>query len=176
MKQLIRLAVAFALAQPAFALSQSSVGKAGTTSELTIPSKTNPTGRHAWVYTPDGYPASCNGECNLIIAFDGSFYLGAMPLPEILDSLIAAKRTPPTVALLFDNGAPPGRIADLANSHQFAAFVAEELLPWTREHYVVTHAPERTILAGTSAGALGAAYVAFNRSSGSRGNSLNRQR
>lgn len=52
---------------------------------------------------PD-YPASCQGACNLIVAFDGALYLGAMPLPEILDSLIAARRTPPAVAVLIDNG------------------------------------------------------------------------
>ena len=88
-------------------------------------------------------------------------YLGAMPLPEILDSLIAAKRTPPAVAVLFDNGAPPGRIQDLANSRRFAAFVAEELLPWVRARYAVTRSADHTILAGSSAGGLGAAYVAL---------------
>ena len=62
-----------------------------------------------------------HGGQHVIVAFDGAMYLGAMPLPEILDSLIAAKRTPPTVAVLFDNGAPPGRISDLANSQRFAA-------------------------------------------------------
>src|SRR5439155_25694335 len=40
-------------------------------------------------------------------------------------------------------------------------FVADELLPWTREHYPVTHSADRTILAGSSAGGLGAAYIAL---------------
>ena len=56
---------------------------------------------------------------------------------------------------------PPGRIADLANSRRFAAFVAEELLPCTRAHYAVTRAADRTIVAGSSAGGLAAAYVAL---------------
>src|SRR5207245_10800899 len=107
----------------------------GVTTELTIPSGTYPQGRHAWVYTPAGYPASCHGDCNLIVAFDGAMYLGAMPLPEILDSLIAANRTSPAVAVLIDNGGPPGRITDLANSRLFATFVADEMLPWVRAHY-----------------------------------------
>jgi enterochelin esterase family protein len=131
------------------------------TVELNIPSKTYPSGRHAWVYTPAGYPGSCGGECNLILAFDGSMYLGAMPIAEILDSLVAAKKTKPAVAVLFDNGAPPGRIDDLANSSRFAAFVADELMPWVRSHYSVTRAPEKTIITGTSAGGLGATYVAM---------------
>jgi enterochelin esterase-like enzyme len=127
-KRIVALAIALAVGRPLAAQPK------GDTKEVTIPSKTYPNGRHGWVYTPAGYPASCQTACNLIIAFDGAMYLGAMPLPEILDSLIAAKRTPPTVAVLFDNGAPPGRIDDLANSHRFAAFVAEEMVPWIREH------------------------------------------
>ncbi len=161
MNRLIRITLVLAIAQPCLAVAQAPAGDSGQTAELTIPSKTYPSGRHAWVYTPPGYPTSCNNACNLIIAFDGALYLGAMPLPEILDSLIAAKRTPPAVAVLFDNGEPPGRISDLANSQRFAAFVAHELLPWIREHYAVSHAAHRTILAGSSAGGLGAAYIAF---------------
>jgi len=155
----VALAVAL-LMLPAVGAAQSS-RPVGSTVEVTIPSTTYIGGRHGWVYTPAGYPAWCGDGCNLIIAFDGAMYLGAMPLPEILDSLIAAKRTPPTVALLFDNGAPPGRIEDLANSERFAKFVATELLPWTRQQYRVTRAANRTILAGSSAGGLGAAYVAL---------------
>jgi enterochelin esterase family protein len=154
MKRIVHLAIA--LGVPVISVAQT-----GTTKEITIPSKSNPSGRHAWVYTPAGYPASCHSACNLIIVFDGSMYLGAMPLPEILDSLIAAKRTPATVAVLFDNGEPPGRINDLANSQRFAAYIAEELLPWTRDHYAVTRDAAHTILAGSSAGGLGAAYIAF---------------
>jgi len=154
MKPFIQLAIG--LIAPALSFAQK-----GTTTELTIPSKAQPAGRHAWVYTPAGYPGSCQSACNLIIVFDGSMYLGAMPLPDILDSLIAAKRTPATVAVLFDNGEPPGRINDLANSHRFAAYIAEEVLPWTRAHYAVTRDPARTTLAGSSAGGLGAAYIAL---------------
>jgi enterochelin esterase-like enzyme len=161
MNQLIRITLVLSIARPCLALAQSSPGDTGHTAELTIPSKTYPSGRHAWVYTPPGYPTSCKNACNVIIAFDGALYLGAMPLPEILDSLIAAKRTPPAVAVLLDNGEPPERISDLANSQRFAAFVADELLPWIREHYAVSHAAERTILVGSSAGGLGAAYIAF---------------
>jgi enterochelin esterase family protein len=131
------------------------------TIELNVPSKTYPSGRHAWVYTPAGYPASCGEGCNLILAFDGSMYLAEMPIAEILDSLVAAKKTKPAVAVLFDNGEPPGRTNDLANSSRFAAFVADELIPWVRSHYSVTRAPEKTIITGTSAGGLGAAYVAM---------------
>ena len=141
--------------------AQTSNPAKGETKEITIPSKTYPSGRHGWVYTPAGYPASCRGACNLILVFDGDMYLSAMPLPEFLDSLIAAKRTDPTVAILFDNGSPPGRLDDLANSKRFADFVANELMPWIQEHYTVTHSASHTIIAGSSAGGLGAAYIAL---------------
>lgn len=147
--------------QPALTRAQVSESAKGKTVEVSIPSKTYPSDRRAWVYTPSGYPASCRSSCNLMIVFDGSMYLGEMPLPEILDSLIASRRTPATVAILFDNGAPPGRLADLANSARFAAFVADELLPWVRDHYAVTHSGDRTIIAGASAGGLAAAYIAL---------------
>ena len=155
------MSVAFAVSYPAHAQARAAGRPSGQVTELTIPSKTYPNGRHAWIYTPAGYPTSCQGECNLIVAFDGALYLGAMPLPEILDSLIASNRTRPAVAVMFDNGAPPGRIADLANSYQFAAFVAEEMVPWVRDHYGVTRAPARSLITGSSAGGLGAAYIAM---------------
>jgi len=133
----------------------------GEIAEVTIPSRTYPRGRHAWVYTPANYPASCQSPCNLIIAFDGALYLGAMPLPSILDSLIARGATGPAVAILIDNGAPPGRTNDLANSHQFAEFVADEMLPWVREHYAATSAPDGILITGSSLGGLAAAYIAM---------------
>jgi enterochelin esterase family protein len=133
----------------------------GEIAEVTIPSKTYPRGRHAWVYTPANYPASCQSSCNLIIAFDGALYLGAMPLPSVLDSLIAKGATGPAVAILIDNGVPPARTNDLANSQQFAEFVAEEMLPWVREHYAAASAPDRVLITGSSLGGLAAAYIAM---------------
>jgi len=78
--------------------AQSPTPPRGETAMITIPSKIYPAGRRAWAYTPTGYPDSCHAACNLIVAFDGGMYLGAMPLPQILDSLIAANRAAPSVA------------------------------------------------------------------------------
>jgi enterochelin esterase-like enzyme len=155
------IVAAVIIAQPISVRGQAPAGGKGQTVGITIPSKTYPNGRHGWAYTPAGYPASCRPSCNLMVVFDGSMYLGAMPLPDILDSLIASKRTPPTVAILVDNGAPPGRLEDLANSKRFASFVASELIPWVWQHYPVTHSADHTIIAGSSAGGLGAAYIAL---------------
>lgn len=151
----------FLLGASSLASAQGLPDYKGQLEELTVPSKTYPAGRHAWVYTPAGYPKVCGGGCNLIVAFDGSEYIAAMPLPHILDSLVAAKRTSPAVAILFDNGAPPPRLEDLANSSRFASFVAEELVPWARAHYVVSRAADHNVITGSSAGGLAATYIAF---------------
>ncbi len=58
---------------------------------------------------------------------------------------------------------PRQRLDDLANRAGFAAFLADEVIPWVRLHWNVTRDPRRTIMAGSSAGGLGAAYVAFKR-------------
>ena len=153
--------VALSLAVAAVAQAQAAPIQHGDVAAVTVPSTTYTAGRQAWVYTPAGYPASCKSSCNLMLVFDGAMYMGALSLPQVLDSLTVAARTPPTVAIMFDNGAPPGRINDLANSERFAAFVASELLPWTHTHYQVTRDARHTIVAGASAGGLGAAYIAF---------------
>jgi enterochelin esterase family protein len=158
MSRLISFALALgsAVAEPAALLSQQ-----GKTTAVTIPSKTYPAGRHAWIYTPAGYPASCQSACNLMIVFDGDSYIDDMQLPHILDSLIAGRHTPPVVAVLFENGDGAARLADLANSARFAGFVANEMLPWSWKNFAVTHSAARTTLAGSSAGGLGAAYIAL---------------
>jgi enterochelin esterase family protein len=42
-------------------------------------------------------------------------------------------------------------------------FLGEQLIPWVRQRWHVTTDPERVIVTGSSAGGLGAAYVAFVR-------------
>jgi enterochelin esterase family protein len=130
--------------------------------DVTIPSKTYPPARHAWVFTPADYPKSCAAGCNLILAFDGAMYLGIMQLPTVLDSLTAARRTPPTVAILFDDEAAR-RLDDLANHQTFAKFVGDELIPWARGRFTLSNDPKNTIITGSSAGGLAAAYIAFHR-------------
>src|SRR4029077_16162883 len=55
------------------------------------------------------------------------------------------------------------RIADLANSPRFAAFVGDELMPWVSKSWTGSHDPARVIITGSSAGGLGALYIAFMR-------------
>lgn len=112
------------------------------------------------VYTPPGYQAG--GEpYPLLVVLDGTAYRDLIPLPVILDNLIAAGRIPPVVAVLAGRFEAEERDADLACNPAFSRFLAEELLPWARQHYHVTADPARTVLAGSSLGGLAAACAAI---------------
>ena len=119
--------------------------------------------RRVWVYTPPGYDASRAAPYPLIVAFDGNEYRDTMPLPHVLDSLLAARRAPAFVAVLVDDSSGAVRIADLANSARMVDFLARQLLPWVRRGWHVTRDPHRVIVTGSSACGLAAAFVAFQR-------------
>jgi enterochelin esterase family protein len=112
------------------------------------------------IYTPPGYPAG--GEpYPLLVVLDGTAYRGLIPLPVILDNLIAAGRIPPVVAVLAGRLEADERDTDLACNPAFSHFLAEELLPWVRQQVRVTADPAQTVLAGSSLGGLAAACAAI---------------
>src|SRR5262245_35765001 len=55
--------------------------------------------RHVWVYTPPGDAASNDSSLGMILAFDAREYRNEIPMPHILDSLIAAGAIPPLVGV-----------------------------------------------------------------------------
>ena len=174
MRRLVRLALlAFLTGLPAPGIAQSPGVPAvrgikldkppasGSVSEYTVPSKSYGRDRRVWVYTPPGYSPRDPADHDLLVVFDGGVYLGDIPLPTILDTLITAKRIRPTVAVLFDDSSSTARLADLANHESFAKFVGGELVPWVRSRWKVTHDPHRTTITGSSAGGLASAFVAL---------------
>jgi enterochelin esterase family protein len=84
-----------------------------------------------------------------------------MPIPTILDNLVAAKKIRPLVAILVDNLSEESRDRDLECYPPFADFMAKELVPWARQRYRFSAEPERTIVGGVSLGGLTAAYCAL---------------
>lgn len=154
---LVLTAVALCMTRPATA-QHSGIA------EHTVASRVLQRDRRIWVYTPANYPGVCTPDCDLLLAFDGADYQRDIPLPAILDSLIAAKKVRPTVAVLVDNGESAARLNDLANRKQFVSFVGDELVPWTRQHFKVSRDPHRAIITGSSAGGLAALYIALERS------------
>ena len=127
----------------------------GTLWRHTIAGKPMP--RQLFVYTPPGYSTHAPAY-PLLVAFDAEAVTGSIPLPLILDELIAAKKIPPVVALFIGN---VDRRHDLAADADFTDFVALDLVPWVRAHYHATSDPRRTVVSGMSLGGLASAYAAF---------------
>jgi len=112
------------------------------------------------IYTPPGYDPM-GGSYGLLVIFDGQDFRGPMPIPTILDNLLAAKKIRPLLAILVDNRSEETRDRDLGCYPPFADFVAKELVPWARQRYRISADPERTIVGGVSLGGLTAAYCAL---------------
>ncbi len=119
--------------------------------------------RQIWVYTPPGYAAHPATPYPVILAFDGAEYRDTMPLPAVLDTFVATRAAPPMIAVLVDDSALAARIADLGNASKMVQFLGRQLMPWVRARWPVATDPHRVIVTGSSAGGLGAAYVAFER-------------
>jgi enterochelin esterase family protein len=115
--------------------------------------------RSVSIYTPPGYDPK-SGSYGLLVLFDGQDYRGPIPIPTILDNLVAAKKIRPLVAILVDNVSDASRDRDLECYPPFADFLAKELVPWARQRYRFSAEPELTIVGGVSLGGLTAAYCA----------------
>jgi enterochelin esterase-like enzyme len=137
--------------------------RSGKLEERTLNDSSYHRERRIWIYTLAGYDAHRARPYPLIMAFDGAEYRDTMPLPAVLDSLAATRRAPAFVAVLVDDSIGTVRIADLGNAHRMVDFLSRQLLPFVRQHWNVTRDPHRVIVTGSSAGGLGAAYVAFTR-------------
>jgi len=119
--------------------------------------------RNVWIYTPPHYSDKDTTTYDLLLVFDGAQSLEEIPFPAVLDSLIAAARIPPMIAVLVDDYSGAQRLGDLANQPRFVTFLSDELLPWIRERWRVSHDPKHSFLIGSSAGGLASAYVALER-------------
>jgi enterochelin esterase-like enzyme len=111
--------------------------------------------KKVWVYTPAGFTRT-RKRYPLLVLFDGDRNI--YWIPKLLDLLIAQRRIPPMVAVMTDESRPSVRNAELACNPKFAAFLAQELVPWARSNYRATTSPFETIVAGSSYGGLAAVY------------------
>jgi enterochelin esterase-like enzyme len=134
----------------------------GRVEKQTIKSTIQKLDRPFSVYTPANYKA--DGPPNaLLVLFDGEDLQDDPHRVTTLNNLIAGSKIPPTVAVFVEN-VSRRRLVDLVANPEFADFMAKELVPWIRSHYNVTKDPKQTVVTGSSAGGLAAAYVALRHS------------
>ena len=95
----------------------------------------------------------------------GSAYVhdAYVPLPTVLDNLIADGSIPPVVAVLPDSLDTETRSRELNLYDPFVDFLTEELLPWAHERLSFDDDPARTVAAGSSLGGLAAAFCGLRR-------------
>ena len=117
--------------------------------------------RRVWAYTPANYKPAADTRYRLLILFDGWAYAHLMPTFTILDNLIAAGKIPPTVMVMPDSLEMEERMRELIYHPPFNQFLVTELIPWTLSRYAVTSDPGQTVVGGSSAGGLAAAYAAL---------------
>ncbi|MEU6234891.1 enterochelin esterase [Kitasatospora sp. NPDC047058] len=116
-------------------------------------------GRRVDVRLPAGAGA---GPHPVVVLLDGEMWGEALSAGDTLDNLAADGVIPPVVALLVHTMGP-GRPDDLSCNPAFVDFLADRLLPWAADGHGTVLAPDRTVIAGQSAGGLTAAFAAFRR-------------
>lgn len=114
------------------------------------------------VYTPAGYDRQC-GPYGLLLLLDGSTYRSLIPVPTILDNLIAERRIAPMVAVFVDNPSVEARAAQMYPNTAFTELIASELMTRIRSQYAVTSDPWNTVIGGFSLGGLAATHTAWRR-------------
>ncbi|MFD9903554.1 enterochelin esterase [Streptomyces sp. NPDC059063] len=123
-------------------------------------SATEVDGRRVTVHLPPGHTREA-GPYAVAVLLDGEMWGPVLGAGDLLDNLHADAALPPTVALLVDT---TGRRAqDLACSGPFVDWLADTLLPWAASRFGTDTRPERTVVAGQSAGGLTAAYAVHHR-------------
>lgn len=114
--------------------------------------------RRGWIYHP---PQRTPAEraAGVVICLWGRDYLNGIPVPTILDNLIADGKLPPVAAVFVDNDAD--RFQNFQSTEKFTQSFADELMPWIRAQVPAAVDPERTVIAGYSAAGLESTYIAY---------------
>ncbi|MCW2246591.1 enterochelin esterase family protein [Azospirillum fermentarium] len=116
--------------------------------------------RDVAIYTPPGFDPLTR-DTVLLVLFDGDDYRTQVPTPAILDHLTGTGRLPPVVAVFVGNVDATSRARELPANPDFAAMLADELVPWVAAKTGLSPRPERTVLGGSSYGGLAAVTAAL---------------
>jgi enterochelin esterase family protein len=126
--------------------------------ETEIESRIRGNRRRILVYLPPGYEES--GERRYPTAYfgDASDYVSRVPVPRILDYVIARGAVLPLIAVFVE---PAPRSEEYRANEQYRLFLAEELVPWIDGSYRTIASPEARAILGGSRGGLAAADAAY---------------
>lgn len=116
--------------------------------------------RDVTIYRPPGFDPA-DERTVLLFVFDADQYLERVPVPRILDNMIAAGAVPPVVAVFIANPDRAARARELPANPAFADFMAKELYPFVVKETGLVAPAVRTVLAGSSYGGLAAVTVAM---------------
>lgn len=112
--------------------------------------------RHIWVSLPSG-ARSVEDALPFVIQLDGTPDHSA---PSVRDALVGAGAIRPCAVVLVDQLGPQ-RYTELLCNAAFSRMLVDELLPWLRRRYPLSHDPADVALAGESFGGLCAAWTAL---------------
>lgn len=117
--------------------------------------------RRIWVYTPNGYSRD-KLPYGVVVTTDGFKYINLLSAPTVLDNLVSEGKVPPMVGIFIETS--KNRTKELNCNKTFSDFVANEVMPWTMEHYNITKEPTKNVIAGLSFGGLTASFLGLNHS------------
>ncbi|BFP54411.1 esterase family protein [Streptomyces sp. CMC78] len=124
--------------------------------------------REVWAYLPpegagraDGPGA--DGPLPVLVLCDGDMWFGRLGFQDALDALIADGALPPLAVLAPDAVDAATRRRDLGGREAYAAFLADELLPWARARWPLTADADRTAVSGQGSGGAAALYAGLTR-------------
>ncbi|MGW6287722.1 enterochelin esterase domain-containing protein [Streptomyces sp. NPDC055107] len=129
--------------------------------------------RAVWTYLPpEGAarpeggspgPGPAPGPLPVLVLCDGDMWFGRLGFQDTLDALIADGVLPPLVVLSPDAGDAATRRRDLGGREAYAAFLADDLLPWARARWPLTADADRTAVSGQGLGGTAALYAGLTR-------------
>lgn len=132
----------------------------GTLERLSVDSHILDNRRDVTIYRPAGFNPA-DARTVLLFVFDADQYLDRVPVPRILDNMIAAGAVPPVVAVFVANPDRETRARELPANAAFADFMAKELHPFVMRETGLRVPAARTLLAGSSYGGLASVTVAL---------------
>lgn len=115
--------------------------------------------RKIFIYKPPGFTTAGPGYPLLVM---GSTYVSTIPLPIMLDNMIAKRVIPPVVVLFVDYPDRETQNRELSCDPKYGEFLAKELIPAQRDLLHATTDPKLITTGGASMSGLSAACLAFN--------------